>query len=214
MLALATLNSFGQDHVGKKDIAVEEGSVRSNVSNLKRDIAEIEAMRGQKTEFEAQMNALNFEGMRGSKNVLMKLMNEEIVQVRTRLGMDRQEMIESIEEAETARKEAAERKSRKKPLSKNDDRADAANDSSGFWVQKQLMIEMNRIFFEIRNIELTSKPQRYYEGSILKKADEFIALMQYDIFETKKEVQENREEIISDRKENLDDKEKRNRKRK
>ena len=123
-------------------------------------------------------------------------------------------MIESIEEADEARKKADERKSRKKPLAKADGYADAANDSSEFGVQKQLMIEMNRIFFEIRNIELTSKPQGHYEGSILKKADEFIALMQYDIFETMKEVQENRDKIIANRKENLDDKKKRNRKRK
>ena len=204
ILAVAALNSFAQDHAGKGDITGENGGVRSNVSNLKRDMGEVEAMRRGKTEFEAQMNALNFEGMKSSKNALLKLMNKEIVQVRTRLGMDRQEMIESVEEAD-------ERKLPKKPLVNADDLSDAVDDSTDVREQKQLMFEMNRIFFEIRNIELTSKPQRHYEGSILKKADEFITLMQNDIFETKKEVQKERDEINEDRKEDLDDKKKRNR---
>lgn len=221
ILAVAALGTLAQDRGGKKEIAEEKSDIRSNVQILKRDMAEVEAMRAAQAEFDVQMTALNFDEMQSAKNAMLKLMDKEIDQARTRVGMDRAEMMRSIEEAERARKEAAETKVAKKPVAvaddradARDDRADAKDDRSDFEKQKALILEMNRLFHEIRKIELTTKPQRHYEGSILKKADQFIQLMQNDIFETKREVKEDREEIIEDREEAAEDKKRRKGKRK
>lgn len=215
ILAVTTLGAFAQDHGGKKDIKGEKADIKSNVSSMKRDVAEIEAMREAKAEYDVQMKAMNFDAMQAAKNGILKRMDKEIEQVRMRLNIDRAEMVSSMEEAQLARKEAARSKATKKPAAAaddradaRDDRADAKDDRSDYDKQMDLLIDMNRIFLEIRKIELTSKPQRHVEGSILNKTEEFIQLMQNDIFETRKEIREDRQEILEDRNEAVEEKKK------
>lgn len=221
LLAVATLSTMAQENSGKREQDQDRKELRSNEGALKRDITEIDMMREAKTQFKNQMNAMDIEQMKSSKISLLKLMSQELEQARNRLGMDRAEMMRSVKEAEQAKKEASKKKPLKNPSATKDDVADARDDRSDlkddrsdYDMQVELMSKMNSIFVEIKNIEVTSKPQRLNEGRVVTKADEFIALMQKDIFKTRDEIKEDKDELHEDQEESREDRKRNGRKRK
>jgi hypothetical protein len=221
LLAVATLTTIAQEHSGKHEKDQDKRELRSNEGFLKRDIAEIETMRAAKAEFETAMNVMDVEQMKSAKNAMLKLMDKELEQARTRSGMDRAEMMRSVKEAEQAKREASKKKPMKKPGATADDVADAKDDKrdlqddrSDLDLQVELMAQMNSIFMEIQKIEITSKPQRLGEGRVVTKADEFIALMQQEIFKTRDEIEEDKGELHEDREESREDRKRKSKKRK